>query len=143
MWGTGREGQLGLGCDVTFELAPCRLQVSSTKKSKADPKGKTKEDNNKGKKKDEKSLKAVFCAAGEFNSAIITGKLVIVINLTLKEDGDIWIWGDNRYGQLGNGEVGAGSFSPLHLSSVFGPLSWSSISFGISHVVATTGMHLQ
>ena len=39
----------------------------------------------------------------------------------IEEDGDLWVWGDNQYGQLGDGEGGSEGFSstPIKISNQF------------------------
>lgn len=47
----------------------------------------------------------LVCAAGDYS-------------LVVKSDGTLWGWGDNRYGQLGNGTYGDNVFLPVQCFSV-------------------------
>jgi len=98
IWGTGNEGQLGLGKSITFQPVPTRLKLDKKK--------------------------FAYIAAGEFNSFAIT------------TNGEMFIWGANRYGLLGNGSQalgqtawipepfvcknGLGTFKSVGLSSYYG-----------------------
>lgn len=53
--------------------------------------------------------------------------------LGLKSDGSLWAWGDNTYGQLGDGTV-ANKSSPVQIGSS----SWSAISAGNITTAAIT-----
>ena len=39
-------------------------------------------------------------------------------SLALKDDGTVWAWGDNRYGQLGNGTTGPDSDVPVAVRNI-------------------------
>ena len=52
--------------------------------------------------------------------------------VALKNDGSLWTWGDNYYGQLGNGTVEDG-YTPTMVNS---DLGWMSVAAGSSHTVA-------
>jgi hypothetical protein len=41
-------------------------------------------------------------------------------SLVLKEDGTVWAWGNNSYGQLGNAAAGYGSSTPVQVSNLSG-----------------------
>eukprot|EP01127_Copromyxa_protea_P002100 TRINITY_DN11990_c0_g1_i1.p1 TRINITY_DN11990_c0_g1~~TRINITY_DN11990_c0_g1_i1.p1 ORF type:complete len:501 (+),score=87.74 TRINITY_DN11990_c0_g1_i1:19-1521(+) len=131
IWGTGKEGQLGLGDKDLFHSTPVLLKVRREQGPKdvclLSEKHESKDKASDAKPKAPKKIfKAVFAAAGEHNSAALTKK------------GELFIWGGNQYGQLGNGIVGPSSFVPHMLTSIFGPLSWKSITFGTCHVIALT-----
>lgn len=38
-------------------------------------------------------------------------------SLSLKSDGTVWAWGNNQYGQLGNGEIGTNSATPIQVKN--------------------------
>ncbi|KYQ96666.1 inositol 5-phosphatase [Tieghemostelium lacteum] len=72
------------------------------------------------------------------------------ISAAITEQGDLYTWGNNQYGQLANGKVGVKSNQctpstiqpPLYNSAqeqmVYQNLQWSQIVFGQSHVLAIT-----
>eukprot|EP01126_Amoeba_proteus_P039542 TRINITY_DN4180_c0_g1_i1.p1 TRINITY_DN4180_c0_g1~~TRINITY_DN4180_c0_g1_i1.p1 ORF type:complete len:324 (+),score=67.35 TRINITY_DN4180_c0_g1_i1:508-1479(+) len=102
VWGTGKEGQLGLGKE-TFRPDPKLLLVDKKK---------------------------IMCiSAGEFNSAAITCS------------GELYLWGNNKYGQLGNSKLlETCMYTPTllrYLADI--PLVWKAITIGSFHVVAITG----
>jgi alpha-tubulin suppressor-like RCC1 family protein len=53
--------------------------------------------------------------------------------LLLKTDGTVWAWGDNTYGQLGNGASGAASLFPVQVSGLSGIVA---VSAGEYHSIA-------
>ena len=53
--------------------------------------------------------------------------------IALKEDGTLWAWGDNRYGQLGDGTT-TDSLVPTQESTA--AADWISFSGGIYHTIA-------
>ena len=63
-------------------------------------------------------------------SAIATGYERTV---ALKSDGTLWAWGENDYGQLGDGTI-VDKFTPTQEST--GATDWSAIATGFNHTVA-------
>jgi len=66
IWGSGEDGQLGLGSSVTHQAHPKQISFEGTE-----------------------SIKIEYIAASDFNSVAIT------------DSGEAYIWGNNRYSQLG------------------------------------------
>ena len=63
-------------------------------------------------------------------------------NLALKENGELWAWGSNRFGQLGNGESGGTSpyylveNSPIQIGE---DTDWEMVAVGGGHSLALKG----
>ncbi|XP_020216541.1 ultraviolet-B receptor UVR8 isoform X2 [Cajanus cajan] len=119
-WGKGMFGRLGTGSEKD-ELFPAKLNFGNP-----NPNG------------TEDTVKIVGIAAGAYHS------------LALAEDGAVWCWGYNYYGQLGiNGEesqdneyaVGDYSLVP-HLLNKFHELHPSDSSSGVSEAEGTTSLKI-
>ena len=54
-------------------------------------------------------------------------------NIALKSDGTVWSWGDNTYGELGDGATGSGSTTPVQVSGLSGV---TAIAAGSMHCLA-------
>jgi alpha-tubulin suppressor-like RCC1 family protein len=70
--------------------------------------------------------------------AVASGSIVQIAagdnhTLALKNDGTIWAWGDNTYGQLGNGSGAANSDRPVQVARLTGVIA---IAAGGSHSIA-------
>jgi hypothetical protein len=93
VWGTGNEGQLGLGEDVTFASAP--KIVTLPPKTPGLPKPsiiESKDGKDKGKQPEGTStkgfpFKAIFISAGEYNSAAISSACFFLYCLIVNRRG--------------------------------------------------------
>jgi alpha-tubulin suppressor-like RCC1 family protein len=56
----------------------------------------------------------------------------VTFNLAIKNDGSLWSWGNNIYGQLGDGTF-TNHYAPARVGN---ETNWSSISAGYSHALA-------
>lgn len=76
--------------------------------------------------------------------ALVAGGLTNVVDIragfahsmALRADGTAWIWGNNYYGQLGNGATGATQSTPIVVDGLAGVVS---VAAGRSHSLAVTG----
>ena len=64
------------------------------------------------------AFKAVRSSAGQLHS------------LAIRQDGNLWAWGDNQYGQLGNNQTAAKSTTPLAVAFDPAPLVLTGVKFG-------------
>ena len=79
------------------------------------------------------SLKKLDVPLKDFTSETKVDEATNTISVALKNDGTVWSWGDNEYGQLGDGNSPTDSEIPvqvLNLSNVI------SINTGYYHTVA-------
>ena len=53
--------------------------------------------------------------------------------VALKNDGTVWNWGDNNWGELGNGTI-TNSSTPIQVTSLTGV--YSAISAGVAYTIA-------
>lgn len=83
-WGKGMFGRLGTG-RVTDELLPVKVPIEMDGREKENPSGNTNFDS----VKQHQDVKFTAIAAGAYH------------NLALSDDGSVWSWGYNAYGQLG------------------------------------------
>lgn len=83
-WGKGMFGRLGTG-SVTDELLPVKVPIKMDGREKENPSGNTNFDN----VKQHQDMKITAIAAGAYH------------NLALSDEGSVWSWGYNVYGQLG------------------------------------------
>ena len=56
-------------------------------------------------------------------------------SLGIKTDGTLWSWGNNQYGQLGDGTIGGEVAEPEQISTA---TNWKAIATGIDHSLAIT-----
>ena len=64
------------------------------------------------------TFKAVRSSAGQLHS------------LAIRQDGNLWAWGDNQYGQLGNNQTAAKSTTPMPVAFDPTPLVLTDVRFG-------------
>ena len=64
------------------------------------------------------AFKAVRSGAGQLHS------------LAIRQDGNLWAWGDNQYGQLGNNQTAAKSTTPMAVAFDPTPLVLTGVKFG-------------
>ena len=67
---------------------------------------------------------------GQWSTVSAGANFVVAIK---KTDGTLWSWGDNTYGQVGNGTTGGYSATP---TKVVGTATWRAVSAGSTFVVA-------
>ncbi|MCL2155094.1 MAG: hypothetical protein FWH53_05465 [Leptospirales bacterium] len=80
-------------------------------------------------------ISASFSASFNVNFTVITiWKTVSVGNnytIAIKDGGSLWAWGDNEYGQLGDGTTTTHSTSPVNIGT-----DWKTVSAGINYTIA-------
>lgn len=64
------------------------------------------------------AFKAIRSSAGQLHS------------LAIRQDGNLWAWGDNQYGQLGNNQTAAKSTTPMAVAFDPAPLVLTGVKFG-------------
>jgi alpha-tubulin suppressor-like RCC1 family protein len=111
-WGANDKGQLGLGQDGGFDSCLTRFDFNGP----------------------------INCSTSAMQVPGLTNVVAIGTgwghSLALKQDGTVWAWGNNDYGQLGSGAPGT-SFVPLQVN----PLTKiAKIAVGYFHNVALTGL---
>ena len=82
----------------------------------------------------------ISCGGGGGSSSTPEDKTIITAGayhtLTLKNDGTLWVWGENYYGQHGNGTAGTGLFTSNPTPVQVGTDKWKNVSAGESHTIA-------
>lgn len=76
-----------------------------------------------------KNVTATFASKGLVNPAVTAGKYH---NIALKNDGTLWAWGDNSYGQLGDGTTATRSI-PVQIGE---ETAWTDVAAGDFHTIA-------
>ena len=56
--------------------------------------------------------------------------------LAIKQDGTLWLWGENIYGQLGDNTSGTGAHKSSPVQTVASGTDWKTANFGRYHVLA-------
>lgn len=97
IWGTGREGQLGLGKSRTFapipRLVPFNTEFDSIIRIEAPLYLRKGNDKEKETEKSASKIRAIFSAAGEYNTAIITSVYLLLYSSHQKKIRVRYIYG--------------------------------------------------